>query len=119
MARKFIEDLDENVLTIVQGTTSALSQLVSVEDLTGWTFHAQIRPRVGSDTLLFEWTDGMIEKRPWLVILPLDPEVTAEWTWTSAWFGLEAVSPSGEVRRVIQCKVHLDREIVRQETTGG
>ena len=104
-------------ITIVQGVTSALRVDVPLEDPSGWSFRAQIRPQpgisIGDDTALANWPAGAIEVRPLVLLVPLDPEVTSTWTWDRAWFGLEAIAPNGLITRLVQRPVILDKEVVR------
>lgn len=106
-------------VTIIQGTHSAVMLPVSIPDPAGWEFHAQVRPSPGSPTLLAEWVDGQIVRHPYALILPLSPEITSEWTWTRGVLGIEGTSPTGQVSRLIQQPIALDREVVRpQEVTA-
>lgn len=106
-------------IDITQGETTALLQSITLSDVTGWSFAAQIRSSAASPEVLAEWTPEQLEAHPYALILPIDPETSSSWTWSRGVLGIEARTPEGQVIRIMQHPVTLNRELVRPYFAGG
>jgi len=107
-------------LTIPQGTTWGMSWPI-VDDsgvpvtVDGWTVRSQIRDSVTATAVLWEWStdDGTAEAVADTVILRLTPAQSSAWTWRTGLYDVELVDPDGEVFRLTQGRVTVDREVTR------
>ena len=104
-------------VTIEQGTTWDPVLTLRDTDLTGYTARMQIRATVDAADVLLELStaNGKITiDGPAGQIKPLLTDIdTAAITWTSGFYDLELVSPSGHVDRLVQGTVTVDPEVTR------
>lgn len=113
-------DVENTTLEILQGsdweaTWPVYDSLGVLQDLTGWTAVMQVRPSIGSLTLLHEWTtaDDSIEVTNTGQLIVYTPAaISTAWTWTTGYFQIELTSPLAEVTRLDQGTITVDPEIV-------
>lgn len=96
---------------ITQGQTEALRINHALLDPTGYTFRAALALHPGAPPL-YSWPPGGITSYPGFVLFHMDPAVTSTWTWRQAIFGVELITPGGQVQRLHQETITLDREVV-------
>lgn len=86
-------------------------------DLTGCTARMQIRPSINSSTVLLELTtvNGRITLGGLTgsIRLNLSAAETAAINWDAAFYDLELVFPNGFVKRLLQGKVTISKEVTR------
>ena len=85
--------------------------------MTGWTARMQIRPEVGSETVIAELTteNGGITIDPpeGKINLYLSDVETSAFSFESAVYDIELVDQSGNVYRDIEGKIKLSPEVTR------
>lgn len=103
---------------IPQGSDDAIKwpvTLVGGGDLTDGSARAQARSEIPSEVVLYEWSteDGsaVIDSEGITLLFP--GEVTAEWAWRDAVYGLEYVDADGNPHRIDQGQLVIDPEVVR------
>jgi hypothetical protein len=108
-------------ITIEQGATWRTTLTVkdstgAVVDLSGYTARMQIRPSVESTTVLLELAtaDGITITGPaGQIALVISAAATTGIAWTGAVYDLELTAPGGDVTRLLQGRVAVDREVTR------
>lgn len=90
-------------------------------DLTGYTIRSQVRPSVASSTIIFQMNSAT--PAPGVSFGPLDAtgiieitltaNFTAALTFDYAVYDMEAVSPAGQVTRLVEGMISLSKEVTR------
>lgn len=105
-------------LVVKQGTTTTIT-IPNVKDangtlITNWagyTLKAQVRDRVESSTVLHEWTTFTTSGSD--IKLSVSAATSTAWTWTSGRYDVELANPSGQVARIAEGHITVDREVTR------
>lgn len=81
----------------------------------GWTVRSHVRRRHTSAEILHEWSSalGNAEITDGAVILRVANSVSAQWTWKTAVYDVEIVSPEGFVIRLTQGNITVSPEVTR------
>jgi len=115
-------------ITIEQGATFQLPAQISTGgliadggspvDLTGCTIRMHIRKRITDEIPLLSLSTGtgqIVAADPvdGSFVVTITDEVTAAITWTSAVYDLEVETAGGTVKRYLQGKVKVSKEVTR------
>lgn len=113
-------------LTIKQGSTWHFKATWkdkdgNLIDLTGYTIRSQVRPYLSSSTVIFEMNSATPASGVSFAALDASGEIevtltanfTAALSFDAAVYDMEAVSPSGEVTRLLEGGVYLSKEVTR------
>lgn len=111
---------NESILRIRRGATEAVAWPVTSPesgdplDLTGWTGRGQIRAGYQAVEVLFEWPDdAAIEcTAGGEVIVHVAADQSSAWTWDRGVYGIEIVSPTGDVVPLAQGPVLVTPEVM-------
>lgn len=86
-------------------------------DLTGYTARCQFRASASDATVLYDATTANgkmeIDGATGTVALLVSPTDSDGWTFTSAVYDIELVSPTAEVTRLVQGQVVVDPNVTR------
>jgi hypothetical protein len=90
-------------------------------DLTGYTIRSQVRPYLSSSTILFQMNSATpsagVSFEPLdasgEIEITLSANFTAALSFDNAVYDMEAVSPSGQVTRILQGGMTLSKEVTR------
>lgn len=110
----------ESVLRIRRGATEAIAWSVTSPstglplDLSGWTGRGQIRAQYGASEALFRWPeDAAIEcTAQGDVVVHVGAAQSSLWDWVRGVYGIEIVSPTGDVISLAQGPVLVTPEVV-------
>lgn len=87
-----------------------------LRDLTGYTARMQIRPTVASTDVLLSLTNTAgitLGGTAGTIAIVMTDAQTAAFTFTTAVYDLEMITPSGDVIRLIKGTLTLDKEVTR------
>lgn len=106
------QEIQRHDFTIKQGTTTRIGfpvvdALGEPADLTGYEVKSQIRDEK-TRTLLYEFVTSTQGN---LAIIAVEPDVSTDWTWKEGVYDVEITSPTGDVTRISQGKIKVNREV--------
>lgn len=118
-----MQKLRHDDLVIPQGTTWAVRwPIVSEENdpinTNGWSVKSQVRPHIGSQKVLHEWSSelGNASVFASFIELRVSPEESSSWKWsklTPNVFDVEVTTATGDVIRLSQGTVQLSQEATK------
>jgi hypothetical protein len=98
-------------------TSGGILEYSEPVDLTGFTARMQVREKIDSDNVLEELTTEnggiIVDAIDSGIILTISAEKTSTYTFSSAVYGLELVSPSGIVFQLATGSLTLIKEVTR------
>lgn len=110
-------EFNDLVLATVPGITSARLVMYAPRELAGYTARMQVRASANSEVALLSLTsplDGIIvDAATYKTTVTVKPSDTENVTWFNGVYDVEFVSGSGDVVRVLQGDVVLEKEVTR------
>lgn len=110
-------EFNDLVLGAVPGITSARLVMYAPRELAGYTARMQVRASANSQTALLSLTSPsngiVIDAANYTVTVTIKPSDTEAATWLNGEYDVELVSGSGDVVRVLQGDVVLEKEVTR------
>jgi len=108
--------VDADTVSQIYTANTGLVTYFAPKDLTGYTARMQIRESIDDATEILELlspTDINISIADARITITIADEVTETFTFDSAVYDLELESSAGEVTRLIEGKIALDKEVTR------
>jgi hypothetical protein len=90
---------------------------VLITNWTGYSVKAQVRERVESAAVLYEWTSQGVTPNVSFdgsdIVLEVDAAVTSAWTWLKGRYDVELTNPAGIPDRIAEGHLTISRETTR------